>query len=85
MSSLQLQAYEILKQKFTETEAKVVIEYIEQKVEHQVTQETKHNATKQDLAEIKSELSKTIYIVGLIQFIAIVGSVLAIVTFMLKK
>jgi hypothetical protein len=48
-------------------------------------QQTKHNATKQDLAEIKSELSKTIYIVGLIQFITIVGSVLAIVTFMLKK
>ncbi len=37
-------------------------------------------ATKEDLAN----LHKSIYIVGLIQFLAIVGSVLAIVSFMVK-
>ena len=48
-------------------------------------------ASKTDLGEMEtriekrvSEVVKSIYIVGLIQFLAIVGSVLAIVSFMLK-
>jgi hypothetical protein len=46
---------------------------------------------KTDLAEMEKsiekvtkKITKSIYIVGLIQFLAIVGSVLAIVSFMLK-
>ena len=85
MSSLQLQAYDIFKNKLGEKEAKVVIDYIEEQVEKQVLTETKSTASKQDLSELKSELTKTIYIVGLIQFLAIVGSVIGIVSFMLKK
>jgi len=49
-----------------------------------VKSNTKHLATREDLAEVKSELTKTIYIVGLVQFLAIVGSVIAIMSFMLK-
>lgn len=41
-------------------------------------------ATKADLANVRADLMKSIYIVGLIQFLAIVGSVLAIFNFMLK-
>jgi len=59
--------------------------FIQKKIETSHMQEIKHNVTRQDVADIKSELSRTIYIVGLIQFITIVGSVLAIVTFMLNK
>lgn len=88
MASLQLQAYEILKQKFGDKDASVVIDFIEANVEKQVELNTKHLATREDLAtglgEVKSDLTKTIYIVGLVQFLAIVGSVIAIVTFMLK-
>ena len=40
--------------------------------------------TKEDIAIVKAELTKSIYIVGLIQFLAIVGSVLAIINFMVK-
>ena len=40
-------------------------------------------ASKADLAMMEAKLSKTIYLVGLVQFLAIVGSVLAIITFML--
>lgn len=39
-----------------------------------------HFLTKDD----KVDLMRTIYLVGLVQYLAIVGSVLAIVTFMLK-
>ncbi len=41
-------------------------------------------ATKEDLANVRGDLMKSIYIVGLVQFLAIVGSVLAILTYMLK-
>jgi biotin operon repressor len=42
-------------------------------------------STKQDASEIKAELTKTIYIVGLVQFLAIVGSVIGIISFIMKK
>lgn len=37
-----------------------------------------------EMREQKSELLKTIYIVGLVQFLAIVGSVIGILSFMLR-
>lgn len=39
---------------------------------------------KEDVAKYETRISRQIYIVGLVQFLAIVGSVLAIVNFMLK-
>lgn len=46
-------------------------------------------ATKEDLvkeiASAKADLTRQIYIVGLIQFIAVVGSVIGIISFMLHK
>ncbi len=36
------------------------------------------------IAEVKSALTRSVYIAGLIQFIAIITSVLAIVNYMLK-
>ena len=93
MASLQLQAYEILKQKFGEKDASVVIDFIETKIGFEVEANIKHVATKVDLAELKlvltediselrSELTKTIYIVGLVQFLAIVGTIVGILSFM---
>jgi ABC-type antimicrobial peptide transport system permease subunit len=95
MSTLQIEAYELLKQKPGQQEANLFIEYIENKVDKQVENQTKILATTKDLlstredlikeiAGVKSDLHKTIYLVGLIQFLAIVGSVLGIVNFMLK-
>ena len=39
---------------------------------------------KGDIAALRSDLTKSIYLMGLVQFLAIMGGVLAIVTFMLK-
>lgn len=36
------------------------------------------------LSDLKSEILKTIYVVGLVQFLAIVGSVIGILSFMLR-
>ena len=117
MASLQLQAYEILKQKFGEKDASIVIDFIETKIGFEVEANIKNVATKVDLSELKlvltedisklrselkedisglrselkedisglrSELTKTIYIVGLVQFLAIVGSIVGILSFIGK-
>jgi len=55
-------------------------EYIESKVEEKISQKKDVFLTKED----KVDIMRTIFIVGLVQFLAIVGSVLAIVNFMLK-
>jgi len=79
----------MLKSKLGEQEAKLFISYIESKVEQEVQHETRQLATKEDMikeiASAKSDLSRQIYIVGLIQFLAIVGSVIGILGFMLHK
>jgi len=48
---------------------------------------TKEDIYKIDLkiADTKSELIKAIYVVGLFQFLAIVGTVIGVLSFMLRK
>lgn len=57
---------------------------IEETIDQKFESEKRILASKTDLAEMETKITKTIYIVGLIQFLAIVGSVLAIINFMLK-
>ena len=71
--------------------AREFVSKIEETIDDKFNSEKNILATKIDLAEMEtrlekrmSETTKTIYIVGLIQFLAIVGSVLAIVNFMIK-
>lgn len=71
--------------------AKEFVSRLEQTVDVKFESYKQTSASKIDLlhlelkmGEIESKLTRTIYIVGLIQFLAIVGSVLAIVSFMLK-
>ena len=85
----------MLRQKIGEAEAKALTDYVESTVERRSEQDKKELATKADLREEihklraemkdqKAELSKTIYIVGLVQLLAIVGSVIGIISFMLR-
>lgn len=64
--------------------AKEFVTKLEEAVDGKFNAHKETIASKTDVAQLESKLSKTIYIVGLIQFLAIVGSVLAIVNFMLK-
>lgn len=89
MSTLQLRAYDMLKTKFSEQEAKECISYIETKVKEEVQHENRQLVTKdefiREIADLRADLTRQIYFVGLIQFLAIVGSVIGILTFMLHK
>jgi hypothetical protein len=71
--------------------AREFVSKFEEAIDHKFQTEKTSLSSKTDLAEMEtriekrmSEISKSIYIVGLIQFLAIEGSVLAIVNFMLK-
>jgi len=61
MSSLELEVYEILKNRFTEKEAAKVIEYFEVKAEEKINQKKDVFMTKDDKVELisKIESSKT--------------------------
>ncbi len=72
---------EFIKDKNKATE---FVSKIEETIDTKFKNEKDYLASKKDLAEMESRINKNIYIVGLIQFIAIVGSVLAIINFMLK-
>lgn len=91
MSVSEIQLYQILKSKLGEKEAEQLVSFVKSEVKTEFDNKREFLATKddivhvrEDMANIKSELSKSIYIVGLIQFLAIVGSVLAIFNFMIK-
>lgn len=81
MSTLELKVYEMFKTRFSEQEATLVIDYFDAKAEEKISRKKDTFLVKED----KIELIKTIYIVGLVQFLAIVGSVLMILNFMLKR
>lgn len=80
MSALELKVYELFKKRFSEEEARTVIEYFEAKSEEKIQQKKDVFLTKDD----KVDIIKSIYIANFIQFLAAIGTVLAIVKFMLK-
>ena len=77
MSTTELQVYELLKKRFSEEEARIVLQYIEEKGEEKINQKKDVFLTKDD----KVDIMRSIYLVGIVQFLAIVGSVLAILSF----
>lgn len=92
MSTLQLRTYDMLKEKLGEKDAQLFIEYIEAKVGDEVEHGTKQLATKQDVMLVRedflkeiSKVQRIIYTVGIVQFLAIVGSLIGIFSFMLRK
>lgn len=81
MSALEIKVYELLKARFNEEEARAVIEYIALKSEESVRQKKDVFLTKDD----KVDIMRAIYATNLIQFLATVGSMIAIIHFMLNK
>lgn len=76
-------------------EAQTLVEFVQKEVKAELEIGKDNLATKQDLSALKEELKedmskmkaellRTVYIVGLAQFLAIVGAILMIFNFMLK-
>lgn len=96
MQAIELKVYDIFRTKIGEKEAETVMEYFESKAESKINDYIKENelakkqlASKDDIRslEIKLEQSKTdilrqMYVTNILQLLAIIGSVVAIVKYM---
>ena len=81
-----LELFEALEEQIGRDKARVIVKYVEQKVEKDLNQKTTVFATKEDLTKeisyLRAELLRTIYLVGIVQLLGIIGSVIAIVKYM---
>lgn len=91
MSVTEIQLFQILKSKIGEKEAEGLVSFVKAEVKTEFENKKETLASKEyfynlkeDLQAVRADLMRSTYIVGLIQFLAIVGSVLAIISFMLK-
>ena len=80
MNFTQMQLFQILKAKVREEEARQLVSFVKAEVRSEFDNKREVLATKEDIANMQ----KTIYVVGLIQFLAIIGSVIGIVNFMMR-
>jgi len=80
MSVTEIRLFQILKAKLGEQEAEQLVSFVKEEVKSKFENKREGLATKEDIANMQ----KTIYFVGLIQFLATVGSVIGIVNFIIK-
>ncbi len=76
MTSIDL--FELLKPKLGEKEAKDLVNYVEEKTEETISRKKDIFLMKDD----KVDLMRSMYIVGVVQYLAILGSMLAIFNYM---
>jgi len=80
MNTADIKIYELFKNRFNEAEAQLVIEYFENKVDEKLNLKKDVFLTKDD----KIDIIRSIYTANIIQFIATIGTILAIIKFMMK-
>ena len=92
MSALELEVYEIFKNRFTEKEAAKVIEYFEAKAEEKISQKKDIFMTKDDKVEMisriessKTDTIKWMFIFWISQLAAVAGILFALLNVYLKK
>jgi hypothetical protein len=80
MSISEIQLYNALKTKLGDSEAQQLVDFVKSEVSSEFNNRKDTFLNKED----KIDIMRSIYIVGIVQFVAIVGSVLGILSFMLK-
>ena len=78
MQITSIELFELLKPKLGEKEAKTLVAYVEERAEEKINQKKDIFLTKDD----KIDIMRSMYIVGVVQYLAILGSMLAIFNFM---
>lgn len=78
MQITSIELFELLKPKLGEKEAKTLVAYVEERAEEKINQKKEIFLTKDD----KVDIMRSMYIVGVVQYLAILGSMLAIFNFM---
>ena len=78
----EIKLFELLKAKIGEKEAEAFVEILETRVNGKFEEAKVTLSTKEDMANLEVRLTKTIYIVGVVQYLAILASVIGIVKFL---
>jgi hypothetical protein len=74
MQITSIELFELLKPKIGEEEAKTLVAYVEERAEEKINQKKDVFLTTDD----KVDIMRSMYIVGVVQYLAILGSMLAI-------
>jgi hypothetical protein len=80
----ELNLYEALSKDLGKEKAKSVVDYIDQKIEKRMEEKTFHLATKEDLAKLETKLTQSVYAAGLVQYVALLASLIAVLKWMVK-
>jgi hypothetical protein len=81
MQVAEIELYEILKEKVGDKEAKALVEYIEAKVEKKFQEKKDILATKEDLANLRADIIKWMFIFWAGQ----IGALIAILQIFFRK
>lgn len=73
MEVAEIELYEILKEKIGQQKAKKVVEYIEAKIEKKLDEKQDILATKTDLANIKAEIIKWMFLFWIGQLASLIA------------
>ncbi len=98
MTISEIQLYQILKGKLGDKGAEELVDFVQSEVKSEFDSRREIYATRNDIAivkndiaivredmvNMKSDLIKSIYFAGIIQFFAIIGSIITIINFTLK-
>jgi hypothetical protein len=85
----EIKLFELLKARIGEKEAEAFVEILETKVDRKFEESKDVLATKTDIGKVREDMAKmevrlvkSVYIVGLVQYLAILASVIAIMKFL---
>jgi hypothetical protein len=78
----EIELFEALSEQVGKEKAKVLVQYVENKIEKNLDQKKDVFAIKQDLSDLEVRLNRTIYIVGVGQFLAILVSLIGLLKFL---
>ena len=84
MNVSNIRLYQILKERLGEKEAGELAWLVTTEIKNEFDSRKKTFATKEDSGIVKTELIKSIYFIGLIQFLATTGVMIGIVNFTIK-
>ena len=84
MNVSNIRLYQILKERLGEKEAGKLAFLVSTRIKNEFDSRKKIFATKEDSGIVKTELIKSIYFIGLIQFLATTGVMIGIVNFTIK-
>ncbi|PSL43703.1 hypothetical protein CLV51_10712 [Chitinophaga niastensis] len=87
MFGVNLKLYDIFRKDLhlSDDKARELVDTLDESLGKQLDAPVAQLATKSELKELEGRIKTSMYVVGIVQFIAIIGTLIAVVNFMIKK